>query len=119
MNHPFLIAQISDLHLKAGEKLTYGVVDTLAALRRAVNHLNCQVPRPDIVVVSGDLVDFGRPDEYAVLHPELARLHMPCYLVPGNHDNREHLRAAFADHHYLPSLPGAPWIGWSKSIRCA
>src|SRR3546814_14606452 len=74
--------------------------------------LNTQVPRPDIVVVSGDLVDFGRPDEYAALHPELARLHMPCYLVPGNHDNREHLRAAFADHRYLPIRPDAPldWV---------
>lgn len=119
MNRPFLIAQISDLHLKAGQKLTYGVVDTLAALRRAVDHLNAQVPRPDIVVVSGDLVDFGRPDEYAVLHPELARLHMPCYLVPGNHDNREHLQAAFADHSYLPTLVGAPldWVVEEHPLR--
>ncbi|QKJ36047.1 MULTISPECIES: phosphodiesterase [unclassified Pseudomonas] len=119
MNYPFLIAQISDLHLKAGQKLTYGVVDTLAALRRAVDHLNTQVPRPDIVVVSGDLVDFGRPDEYAVLHPELARLHMPCYLVPGNHDNREHLRAAFADHSYLPTRADAPldWVVEEHPLR--
>ncbi|NYS42498.1 phosphodiesterase, partial [Pseudomonas syringae pv. actinidiae] len=29
MNRPFLIAQISDLHLKADGRLTYGVVDTL------------------------------------------------------------------------------------------
>lgn len=119
LNRPFLIAQISDLHLKAGQKLTYGVVDTLAALRRAVDHLNTQVPRPDIVVISGDLVDFGRPDEYAALHPELARLHMPCYLVPGNHDNREHLQAAFADHSYLPTLAGAPldWVVEEHPVR--
>ena len=115
----FLIAQVSDLHLKAGGKLSYGVVDTLAALRRAVDHLNASLPRPDIVVISGDLVDFGHPDEYAVLRPELERLTMPCYLVPGNHDEREHLLAAFADHTYLPPSPEAPpdWVVDSHPVR--
>jgi Icc protein len=118
-NAPFLIAQISDLHLKAGNKLTYGVVDTLGALRRAINHLNASTPRPDIVVISGDLVDFGRPDEYAVLHPELARLVMPYYLVPGNHDVREHLLAEFADHVYLPLCPKSPldWVVEEHPVR--
>ncbi len=112
MNSSFLIAQISDLHLKAGQRLTYGVVDTLAALRHAVDHLNASLPRPDIVVISGDLVDFGRPDEYAVLAPELARLQMPCYLVPGNHDHREHLLTGLPEHRYLPRVTDGPldWV---------
>ncbi len=119
MNGSFLVAQISDLHLKAGEKLTYGVVDTLAALRHAVDQLNASVPRPDIVLISGDLVDFGLADEYAVLSPELARLHMPCYLVPGNHDHREHLLAAFADHTYLPTDASEPldWVVEGHPLR--
>ncbi|KAF1032838.1 MAG: 3',5'-cyclic adenosine monophosphate phosphodiesterase CpdA [Pseudomonas sp.] len=112
MNRSFVVAQISDLHLKAGQRLTYGVVDTLGALRRAVEHLNALLPRPDIVVVSGDLVDFGRADEYAVLRPELERLHMPYYLVPGNHDTRAPLLEAFADHPYWPLSASAPldWV---------
>ncbi|WP_455827454.1 phosphodiesterase [Pseudomonas graminis] len=119
MNRPFLVAQISDLHLKAGQRLTYGVVDTLGALRRAVDHLNASHPRPDIVVVSGDLVDFGRADEYAVLHPELARLHMPCYLVPGNHDSRGPLLEAFRDHGYLPASADGPldWVVDEHPLR--
>ena len=119
LNRPFLVAQISDLHLKAGQRLTYGVVDTLGALRRAVDHLNASYPRPDIVVISGDLVDFGRADEYAVLHPELARLQMPCYLVPGNHDNRQHLLDAFGDHRYLPASADGPldWVVDDYPVR--
>ena len=119
MNRPFLVAQISDLHLKAGQRLTYGVVDTLGALRRAVDHLNASDPRPDIVVISGDLVDFGRADEYAVLHPELARLHMPYYLVPGNHDSRGPLLEAFRDHAYLPLSAEGPldWVVDEHPLR--
>lgn len=119
MNQPFLIAQISDPHLKAGGRLTYGVVDTLAALRRAVEHINASRQRPDIVVISGDLVDFGRADEYAVLRPELERLRMPFYVVPGNHDDRENLLAAFADHVYLPLSPAGPldWVVEEHAVR--
>jgi 3',5'-cyclic AMP phosphodiesterase CpdA len=119
VKRPFLVAQISDLHLKAGQRLTYGVVDTLAALRRAVEQLNASHPRPDIVVISGDLVDFGRADEYAVLRPELARLHMPVYLVPGNHDSRGPLLDAFGDHTYLPVSADAPldWVVDEHPLR--
>jgi 3',5'-cyclic AMP phosphodiesterase CpdA len=119
LNQPFLIAQISDLHLKAGGRLTYGVVDTLAALRRAVDHINASKQRPDVVVISGDLVDFGRADEYAVLRPELERLHMPFYLVPGNHDDRENLLAAFADHAWLPLSAAGPldWVVEEHPVR--
>jgi 3',5'-cyclic AMP phosphodiesterase CpdA len=119
LNQPFLIAQISDPHLKAGGRLTYGVVDTLAALRRAVDHINASKQRPDVVMISGDLVDFGRADEYAVLRPELDRLEMPFYLVPGNHDDRENLLAAFADHVYLPLSPAGPldWVVEEHPVR--
>ena len=36
----------------------------------------------------------------------LSRLAMPVYLIPGNHDERGALRAAFPDHAYLPAGSG-------------
>lgn len=101
----FFIAQLSDLHIKAGGKLSYRRVDTLSALQRAVAALNQLSPRPDVVVITGDLVDFGRMEEYATLKQALAGLLMPFYLLPGNHDERHALRAAFADHDYLRQQP--------------
>jgi Icc protein len=112
MIRPFLIAQISDPHLKAGGRFSYGVVDTFHALQHMVAHLNASIPRPDAVVISGDLVDFGRADEYAVLAPLLSELAMPFYLVPGNHDDREQLSAAFPDHACLPVALGAQTLDW-------
>jgi 3',5'-cyclic AMP phosphodiesterase CpdA len=53
------------------------------------------------MVITGDLVDFGRADEYAHLRKLLSPLPMPYYLLPGNHDERGALRAAFTDHAYL------------------
>lgn len=96
-----ILCQISDLHIKAQGKKSYRVVDTAASLRRCVEQVNRLPQRPDAVVLTGDLVDFGMADEYAVLRELLAPLTMPYYLLPGNHDERQTLRAAFPDHPYL------------------
>lgn len=101
MTKPFLIAQISDLHIKAAGKLSYCIVDTAGMLRACIAHMLAQPQRPDVVVFTGDLVDFGRPEEYAALRDLIAPLTMPVYLLPGNHDERTALRNAFPGHAYL------------------
>jgi 3',5'-cyclic-AMP phosphodiesterase len=101
-----IVAQLTDTHIRAPGRLAYRVVDTAACLRRAVAHLGALRPRPDAAVATGDLVDGGHPDEYRHLRELLAPLPMPVYLVPGNHDNREALARAFADHGYLPRHGG-------------
>lgn len=98
-----LIAHISDPHIKLPGKLAYQRVDTAAMLRRCVTELNALDPRPDLVVITGDLVDLGRPEEYVWLKSLLAPLRLPLLVVPGNHDEREALRTAFADDGYFPA----------------
>ena len=97
-----LIAQVTDTHIKAAGKLAYRKVDSADKLANCVAHLNALDPRPDVVLLTGDLVDLGRAEEYALLREILAPLHMPLYVIPGNHDERGALRRAFTDHVYLP-----------------
>lgn len=98
-----LIAQITDTHIKLPGKLAYRRVDTAAMLQRCVADVLKLDPQPDLIVMSGDLVDLGRAEEYAWLKTLLAPLKQPIVVVPGNHDEREALRAAFADDGYLPA----------------
>ena len=97
-----IIAQISDLHIRAPGQLAYRRVDTAPCLERCVAQLAHMTPRPDLVLATGDLVDVGLPEEYRHLRALLAPLPMPVYLIPGNHDRREPILAEFADHPYLP-----------------
>jgi 3',5'-cyclic AMP phosphodiesterase CpdA len=92
-----LVAQISDLHIKPAGMRAYGRVDTAAALVRCVKELNRFTPRPDLVVISGDLVDVPSPSAYEHLQQLLAPLEIPFAAVPGNHDDRDLMRAALPD----------------------
>jgi 3',5'-cyclic AMP phosphodiesterase CpdA len=95
-----LIAQLSDLHIKPPGRLAYGRVDTAALLTAALADLTARRPAPDVVLLTGDLVDAGSAAEYAELRRLLAPLDCPVYVIPGNHDDRAGLRAGFADHAY-------------------
>ena len=97
-----LIAQVTDPHIKQEGKLAYKKVDTAANLAACVAHLLKLTEKPDLVLLTGDLTDFGRPEEYALLRRLLAPLDMPMFVIPGNHDERNNLRNAFNDHDYLP-----------------
>lgn len=98
-----LIAQITDTHIKAPGKLAYGRVDTASMLRVAIARLNALDPAPDLVVLTGDLVDMGGAEEYELLTSILKPLRIPLVVIPGNHDERDAMRAAFPDHSYLPA----------------
>ncbi|UTD27845.1 phosphodiesterase [Bradyrhizobium sp. WD16] len=100
MTKPVLIAQISDLHIKAPGARAYNRVDTAAALSACVAELNRLQPRPELVVISGDLADTPSAEEYDHLRALLAPLSLPYVIVPGNHDSRELMRAAFPGQHY-------------------
>lgn len=101
-----LIAQLTDLHIRLPGQKAYRIVETDAFLPPAIAAINRLAPRPDIVVISGDLTDFGRPAEYAHLKRMLDALDAPYLLLPGNHDERGALTQVFADHPYLRGSDG-------------
>jgi 3',5'-cyclic AMP phosphodiesterase CpdA len=103
---PVRIAQISDLHIKPPGSLAYGRVDTAKALERCVAALNEFEPAPDFVVISGDLADTPLVEEYEYLGRLLGELRLPCAAIPGNHDSRDLMRAAFPEARYA-SASGA------------
>jgi Icc protein len=92
-----LIAQLSDPHLRPKGVLYQGVVDSNAMFEAAIAHLNTLSPQPDLVLITGDIVDEGAPEEYALARGLLAAIRQPLLVIPGNHDEREAFRHSFSD----------------------
>jgi 3',5'-cyclic AMP phosphodiesterase CpdA len=101
LSRAFLLAQISDLHL--GEPAVDGV-EPEGCLRRVVAALARLPNRPDAVLVSGDLAEHGSAAEYRLAAETIGRLGVPVHVLPGNHDDRATMRAAFA----IPGSGDAP-----------
>jgi 3',5'-cyclic AMP phosphodiesterase CpdA len=97
-----LIAQISDMHINAPDAPSMSGIDAIGNLERCVAAVNALDPAPELILATGDLTKDGTADEYATLRALLAPLKAPLYAIPGNHDIREAMRAAFADAPYLP-----------------
>jgi 3',5'-cyclic AMP phosphodiesterase CpdA len=79
-----LVAQISDPHFDLGTRnaeRAQRVMAYLADLRR----------RPDVIVVTGDITDSGKPEEYAEARAAL-QADLPVLAIPGNHDERAAFR---------------------------
>ena len=97
-----IIAQLTDLHVRANGHPAFARSDTLGALDKAVDHLNEIVPGIDAIILSGDLADKAQPEDYATLRPLLDRLAAPWFAVPGNHDGRDAMRDSLTDFDWMP-----------------
>jgi 3',5'-cyclic AMP phosphodiesterase CpdA len=90
------IAQLSDSHLTTGP-LGGGPA---AGLQLALARVMALDPRPDCVVVTGDLTDHGREEEYAALKEVIGDFPLPLHLTTGNHDDRDAMIKAFGGEPY-------------------
>lgn len=69
------VAALADLHVKEGEVRPY---------RELFDEI-CGVA--DVLVLAGDLTDFGRPEEAHILAEDIRACSLPVLAVLGNHDH--------------------------------
>lgn len=86
-----LIAHLSDPHITTGAL----AAEPATGLYRALGRVLTLEPWPDCVIITGDLVDSGRPDQYQALREVIGRFPLPLHLVTGNHDSPANLFAEF------------------------
>ena len=106
------IIQISDPHIVAKGKLAYGQVDTCLALTQCVAQINKILPEigpVDMIIVTGDLTDFGTSDEYCLFRELIEELNIPYRAIPGNHDDKSVMQKCFADADWMPKTGPINW----------
>jgi 3',5'-cyclic AMP phosphodiesterase CpdA len=101
-----LICQLTDLHVRPRGLAANRVSETNMLTERACRVAAAFTPKPDVVIITGDLTECGLEAEYANFSAIIARtLTMPVYVIPGNHDRRENLRSGLA---HLPGVTSDP-----------
>ncbi len=85
--YDMLLAQISDLHLIADEFGELYGVPTSRTFRRVVRNIDSMTPKPDLILLSGDLSDDGSAESYERIHRWVSETGIPYTWIPGNHDS--------------------------------
>ena len=101
------ILQLSDIHVNGGGKFACRAADSLGDLRAVVDYILQVELQPDVTVVTGDVSTDGKGDAYRLVRRELERLNCPVWVLPGNHDVKAPMKAAFGDGcHTADDAPG-------------
>lgn len=101
-----LICQLTDLHVRPKGVASNRVSETNMFTERACRVVAGFTPRPDVVIITGDLTECGLEAEYANFSAIVSRtLSMPVYVIPGNHDRRDNLRRVLA---HMPGVTSDP-----------
>ncbi len=90
-----LFIQISDIHIAGWDKKTYGVAPMAENLIHFIDHINLLDPRPEFVLLTGDITKEGSREEYERIAYLLRKLQFPFYMIPGNHDDRSNMWSVF------------------------
>lgn len=108
------ILQITDTHIVPNGHLVSGRLASAEALARLVDRIagiRDRIGPIDAVLVTGDISDDGSAESYARFLALVAPLDLPLLVIPGNHDRRTPMRAAFDK-----SLPADGPLNWSRQI---
>jgi 3',5'-cyclic AMP phosphodiesterase CpdA len=101
-----ILVQLTDLHVRPRGQPAMRSCETNMLTERALRAVRDFRPRPDAVVITGDLTHNGRVAEYRALAEMLARLiDLPLYVIPGNHDDRDNFRDVLR---HLPGVTSDP-----------
>ncbi|MFL6164051.1 MAG: phosphodiesterase [Jatrophihabitantaceae bacterium] len=92
-----LIAQLSDSHLRLGPLAG----EAASHLHRALGRVLGLRPRPDCVVITGDIVDNGTTAEYQAFLAVADGYPLPIHLAAGNHDDARTMVNVFGKTGYL------------------
>lgn len=97
-----LIAQLSDPHLRLGPRGG----EPSALLHRALGRVLSLHPVPDCVLITGDVVDNGKQEEYEAFLAVAEGYPVPIHLVAGNHDDAKTMASVFGGTGYLGGSDG-------------
>lgn len=96
-----IIAQVTDTHLRSKNRTLSAGHDPLPGFRKALAKIEALSPKPDALLLTGDLVHDPIDETYNLLLDHIKNLTMPVFAVPGNHDERAAMYRAFAPFGYL------------------
>ncbi|NJN85571.1 MAG: 3',5'-cyclic-AMP phosphodiesterase [Leptolyngbyaceae cyanobacterium SL_7_1] len=107
------VAQLTDTHLFADAAEQMRGCVTWESLQSVLALLKNLTPRPDLLVLTGDLSQDETVASYQRLREAIAPLAIPTYRIPGNHDIVPRLQEVLRGEPFIPAAQfnQGGWLG--------
>jgi 3',5'-cyclic-AMP phosphodiesterase len=112
-----IFAQLSDPHVAASKTEFHDLYGTQQMLEKALQVATDFTSTPELIFITGDLVNSGSDAEYAILKNILKDIEIPVYLGIGNHDCRSSFQKAFSHLDYIPQNGFVQYAVEHKGLR--
>ena len=113
---PFRFALFSDLHISSLNQ------QPSEDLQRAISDVNA-LQGIEFVIISGDVSNLGDTVSLRMAKQLLSELHMPYYIIPGNHDVKWYetgdvnFKAVFGNTHFDFTFNTIRFLGFTSAPR--
>jgi 3',5'-cyclic-AMP phosphodiesterase len=103
------VLQLPDLHLFAEPQGLFKNIRTRDSFSRVLSHVQQHYSNPDVIVITGDLAQDGKPETYQFIADALRVFSAPVYYVLGNHDQPDIVKPVYplepirADRYCVPN----------------
>ncbi len=110
-HQPIKLLHLTDCHLRAEPNQTLLGINTDESLERVLQDAQKHGWPPAAILLTGDLVQDVCSASYARLKQRLNELKVPCYCLPGNHDDPRVMRSALGNGNtrYQSQVLLGPW----------
>lgn len=104
---PLRVVHLSDIHIGKFPLTEGGLVNEMQRVVAEINHAT-----PDLVVLTGDLVENGGDEPWTDRARELLlTVHAPLLIVPGNHDYSHYPKVVHSE------IPAAGWLHFARRFH--
>lgn len=97
-----LIVQVTDSHVEPPGVIAHGRFDARDMFARTLRQIAAMTPGPDLILHTGDVTHHGNVTVNRDVRALLESTGIPFCVIPGNHDEIEPLREAYADLAWMP-----------------
>lgn len=95
---PLVVIQLTDTHLFADAEQQLVGIPTAKSLQMVLKEVQALHPKPDLLLLTGDLSQDETLESYHRLVQLVCPLNIPTYWLPGNHDRVPLMQEGLPDH---------------------
>jgi 3',5'-cyclic-AMP phosphodiesterase len=103
------LIQLTDCHIGESREHRLAGICTFDTFCQTLSHVASLSDKPDMIMFTGDLAAFGKPQAYELFAQQISSVSIPYAWLPGNHDDFDAMQNDGIKVPYRPLISLGDW----------